>query len=250
MSGARSFCWTIGVLSALTLGVGCESARPAGPVFVTPSGISHALTHRASEPEKAVPLTRPSTVGQMPDISRTEAKKTVSYANYEAFASVGLLLDSLPSDLVMDVREPPIPANRGAGRAIEEQRNVILTAALYAARRTANNEYRLILGPGEGDRDGLKKPAFVLAVLSDVPDAGDFRYRLRLAREQFTRFFGADAPGDSYDIYEPPIPVKISGSLLYNLEGGANGPTGMRSTTSWRIQPVSAVQFEPSSAKR
>ena len=51
----------------------------------------------------------------------------------------------------------------------------------------------------------------------------------------------------SYIKFTPAIPVKVQGSLFYDIdhEPGVIGPTGFRPKTAWEIHPVTDIEFEP-----
>lgn len=44
-------------------------------------------------------------------------------------------------------------------------------------------------------------------------------------------------------LYEPPIPVLVTGPLVYDIEHrpGAVGPASVRPDTSWEIRPVESI---------
>ena len=72
----------------------------------------------------------------------------------------------------------------------------------------------------------------------------------RQARDDCKSFFSANLPGPTYDFYDPPIPVEISGSLFFDMShasGSKPGPNNLRSKipTIWEIHPNSKIVFEP-----
>lgn len=87
--------------------------------------------------------------------------------------------------------------------------------------------------------------------VSGLPAANSpFLTMLSAARNEFKAFFTANGnalPMSGYDKYDPPIPIKVTGSLFFDVDHvpPAVGPTGMKPLTAWEIHPVSDIQFEP-----
>jgi len=71
---------------------------------------------------------------------------------------------------------------------------------------------------------------------------------LKEARTAFKDFFRehGDQFGSSYKKFDPPIPVRVEGSLFFDLDhaAGVVGPQGMRPSTAWEIHPVTKIEFE------
>ena len=51
-----------------------------------------------------------------------------------------------------------------------------------------------------------------------------------------------------YVKFDPPIPVRVTGSLFWDIEHpppNTVGPTDRRPKTAWEIHPVTKIEFEP-----
>jgi hypothetical protein len=87
--------------------------------------------------------------------------------------------------------------------------------------------------------------------LSGLPPASSAAFaKLKAARDAFKAFFGGNLPGLAYDFYDPPIPVKIEGSLFWDAShatGSRPGPKSLKSRMPvvWEVHPVSKITFNP-----
>jgi hypothetical protein len=179
--------------------------------------------------------------------ARAAAKLSISTAAIEPFNDLKDLIDPLPSKSKMVHHHPPITTEADSGRVSEEERNVRVTAFLYAASRENDNDFHLIVG-----RDpSADPPLYMTMEVSGLPpsNASSFAH-LKAAREAYKGFFGADLPGASYDFYDPPIPVRVVGSLFFDMShatGRSPGPPSLHDDMPviWEVHPISDIVFEP-----
>jgi hypothetical protein len=175
-------------------------------------------------------------------VYRKQAKISVSTAPETNFSTVSDLLKSLPSDDSMRNHEPPI--DTASARVPEEDRNVAVSALLYAAKKQVSGDFDLLLG----DVGARESSGFIMAKVSGLPPAGHPAYEtLSAVRREWKRCFEGNLPGrGGYELYTPPIPIRISGSLLYegSYPPGVIGPAGHRPRTNWQIRPVTKIHFE------
>jgi hypothetical protein len=153
------------------------------------------------------------------------------------------LLNNLPAtDQQMLQHEPPITESATSGRVAEEQGNVTVQAYLYATKKEADNDYHLILGTSDQPESG----SYMTAEVSGLPDSGSARTRLQVPRDAFKAFFSSSPIGTAYKKFNPPIPLRVTGSLFFDIDhrAGAVGPTGFKPQTAWEIHPVTAIEFE------
>ncbi|TSE13524.1 hypothetical protein C1D09_003350 [Mesorhizobium intechi] len=180
--------------------------------------------------------------------ARKAAKLSISDAAAEVFDDVSNLIPTLPAKNSMKGHQPPITVEPSSGRVAEEDRNVQLRAFLYAASRETDNDFHLMIGrdPAAGG-----EAVYMTAEVSGLPTADSTSFaQLEAARDAFKSFFGAKLPGPSYDFYDPPIPIEISGSLFFDMShasGQGPGPETLRQhiPTIWEIHPISSIIFEP-----
>jgi hypothetical protein len=176
---------------------------------------------------------------------RKAAKTSISNGPTETFADLAALFDSglLLPDKQMTKHHPPISKVATSNRVDEEQHNVVVTAYLYASSKEPDNDFHCIFGAAPG------QPAQFLNVeITGLPLSGAAKAQLKTVRDKFKEFFGPDnLPGSGYSKFDPPIPVKIAGSIFFDIDhpAGVVGPTGLRPKTAWEIHPVTDIEFEP-----
>lgn len=127
------------------------------------------------------------------------------------------------------------------GQSGLEQRNVHVSAWIYAIKYETDNDWHLITGtdPNGGD------PHYVNAEVSGLPPrtAGSYATLLGV-RKSLAGILDDDLPGPgSYRKYDPPIAVAIEGSVFFDADhaAGAVGPGDMRPTTAWEIHPITSL---------
>jgi len=184
---------------------------------------------------------------QFKGTARKAAKLSIPKATVEKFNELRTLLNSLPADEDMSKHKPPIGVGAKSDRVAEEKRNVHLRAFLYAASRENDNDFHLIMG-----RDPSKTPEMYMTMeLSGLPPSSAKSHKkLKAARDSFKAFFAANLPGQTYDFYDPPIPVEIEGSLFFDMShsnGQRPGPPSLKSRmpTIWEVHPLSEIVLEP-----
>jgi len=179
--------------------------------------------------------------------ARKAAKLSIAQARTESFSDLKDLVASLPPDKAMINHKPRITTGATSKRVKEEQRNVRVSAFLYAASREADNDFHLIVG-----RNPKLTPALYMTMeLSGLPPTSSPAFAsLKAARDAFKNFFGANLPGSTYDFYDPPIPVTIEGSPFFDMThatGQRPGPPSLKSRmpTIWENHPVSLIKLGP-----
>jgi hypothetical protein len=179
--------------------------------------------------------------------ARKAAKLSISAAKTENFKDVKDLVKSLVPDSKMIAHKPKITTTATSGRVKEEERNVHVSAFLYAASREADNDFHLIIG-----RDPKAAPEMYMTMeLSGLPPATSPSFKqLNAARDAFKKFFktlaGGTLPVLTYDFYDPPIPVQIDGSLFFDMThatGSHPGPPSLKSRMPviWEVHPITKI---------
>lgn len=178
--------------------------------------------------------------------ARKAAKLSISTAKTENFKDVQDLVKSLTPDSKMIAHKPPIGTGATSNRVKEEQRNVHITAFMYAASREADNDFHLIIG-----RPPKATPEMYMTMeLSGLPPAGSpSLVQLKAARDAFKKFFkdiGGKLPGLTYDFYQPPVPVQIDGSLFFDMTHATSahpGPPSLKSRMPviWEVHPITKI---------
>ena len=255
----------LAILTVIAIADGCsrgKSNQPATPAtpstsnqpttFQSPGGKSYTVTQsgpRDSDEPVNIPTPLP---GERPSgdnfhgTARMAAKLSMATGTPQEFTDLGDLLDSLPSD--QNMRAMGIDSGPGSGRLPEELKLVTVTAFLFAISKESDNDFHCIFGraPNQTER-------FMNVEVSALPPPNSpFFLLIKSARDQFKQFFSGGnnvLPSSGYEKFDPPIPVKLTGSLFFDVDHvpPAVGPTGMKPQTAWEIHPVKEIIFEPQS---
>jgi hypothetical protein len=231
--------------------VGTAAAGTPIAPLQSPSGKTYARLHTPKsdnlEPVSipVVPAGAAPNVDNFNGTARKAAKLSIATGTVESFTDLGDVLDSVIPDATM--RGKNISKTADSGRlSPEEERVVTVTAFLYASSKESDNDFHCIMG-----RDPSQPARYMNVEVSALPPSGSASLAvIRAARNQFKVFFttnGDGLPTAGYDKFNPPIPVKITGSLFFDVDHvpPAVGPTGMKPKSAWEIHPVSDLQFEP-----
>jgi hypothetical protein len=179
--------------------------------------------------------------------ARKAAKLSISAAKIEKFKDVTALIKSLTADAKMIAHKPKITTAETSKRVKEEDRNIHVTAFLYAASREADNDFHLIIG-----RDPKATPeTYMTMELSGLPPKSSLSFAtLKATRDAFKEFFkkktGGKLPGLTYDFYQPPIAVQIDGSLFFDITHAKPphpGPPSLKNKmpTIWEVHPITKI---------
>jgi hypothetical protein len=165
-------------------------------------------------------------------------------AKVEEFATVAALVNNLLSNFPdKDMKSMGIEKSTDT-RKKPENRNVSVTGFIHAFKKEGDNDYHVILGDGPN----AKTKVYLNVEVSGIPVGGTAANRKRLiaVREQFKAAFKLGRTGpDSYKRPHEPIPVRISGSLFWDVDHkpGEVGPDDLKPKSSWEIHPVSELEF-------
>ena len=179
--------------------------------------------------------------------ARKAAKLSIADAPTKTFKDLKNLVKTLTPHDDMKNHVPKIKTTATSNRVEEEKRNVRIKVFLYAASREDDNDFHLILGRSPDSSPEL----YMTMELSGLPTASSASFaKLKAARDAFKAFFNEDLPGLSYDFYDPPIPVRIEGSLFWDAShssGQRPGPKSLKSRmpTVWEVHPITKIVFNP-----
>jgi hypothetical protein len=182
---------------------------------------------------------------------RKASKLSIATGKMEKFGDLQALIQSLAPESEMVNHKPKISITATSGRVSEENRNVQVTAYIYAASKESDNDFHLIIG-----RDPKATPEMYMTMeLSGLPPSASHSFgQLNTARDTFKKFYadnlGGTLPGAGYDFPDPPIPVQIEGSLFFDMthaKGSRPGPKSLKSRMPviWEVHPITKITFEP-----
>ncbi len=171
---------------------------------------------------------------------RRVAKTVILDGEPKAFASVLSLRNSLPKDSEMMALE--IGKGPNVDRVEQEKKNVTVTAYIFAFRKESDNDYHVIIGDASGT------PNTRYLEVSGIPVGGtdDNRSQLWDVRKAFKQSFDLGDQGpDAYFRPHQPVPVRITGSLFWDVEHWPKtvGPNEFAPKTAWEIHPISKIEF-------
>lgn len=175
--------------------------------------------------------------------ARKAAKLSIAQAKVENFSDVSKLIASLtPLDQMIKLK---IPTTQNSNRVQQEKRNVHVTAFLFAASAEADNDFHLIVGLDPATKQEMYMTMEISGLPTDPKNPA--LPALTAARNAYKKFFGTkNLPGAGYHFYQPPIPVRIDGSLFFDAThstGQAPGPPSLKSRmpTIWEVHPISNI---------
>lgn len=195
--------------------------------------------------------------------ARPESDRYLGEMRAEAKTSLGNTVrhlheqDSIAEFLPLWLAEHPDAKMHNAGLTEKSPRceaetyeATILEAYLWCCRHENDNDYHLILG----DRYG--NGPFMTAEVGGLPDPGKeelsthrSQYNdLKAARDKFKSYFGEHLPGKTWEVFETPLKLKISGMLFFDIDHGIGvaGTGRYRPQTCWELHPVTWIEFEGS----
>ena len=159
-----------------------------------------------------------------------------TFNTFDDFYNSGLIV----RDATMLARH--ISKDPESPRVAEETINVdIKEAYIYGIYREDDNDYHMIIGNGEV---GANMHLFN-AEISAFPEEDDAS-SLHTVRNRIINMFGDLSCGDdSYKPVEELIPIRIKGSLFFDVDhpAGRVGFGVYKPRTAWEIHPVTLIQF-------
>jgi hypothetical protein len=180
---------------------------------------------------------------QFTGTARRLAKTTIFDGDAQDFDAVAALLDSLPANQTM--KDKGISSGPDSDRVDEEKKNVRVRAFIYAFKKEADHDYHVLVGDAPDTAD----LGYLNVEVSGIPIAGteDNRTKLLGVRNEFkTKFQLGDTGPSAYHLCQPPVPVRITGSLFWDVDHQTPpyvGPQNLKPKTAWEIHPISVLEF-------
>jgi hypothetical protein len=198
-------------------------------------------------PEITEARRRPSDGEHFAGTARKAAKTSFARGAPRAFGSPGAVLDSIfrgedprTNDSTMRGK-----LNESSPRSPEEERNVTVTAFLYATKKETDDDFHVLIGDNPNGGDGR----FMTAEVSGLPAPDNATTpQFEHVRNQFKEFFrttGQELPGSNYRIFSDPVPVTITGSIFFDVDhtiGEVHSRNAVPESV-WEVHPVSNLVF-------
>ena len=196
----------------------------------------------------AAPKTMSAAGDNFAGTDRKVAKLSVSKKTVVKMQDLKDIIDSLPGESAMKAQH--ISKDKNSGRVPDEDRNVRVTAWLYAASRENDNDFHLIIGRDPSDPNPTQEMYMTMEVSGLPPKTASSYKAIKKARDAYTTFFAGNLPGVGYDFPDPPVKLEIGGSLFFDvthLTAGRPGPKDLRPhmPVLWEVHPVTFLKFEP-----
>ncbi len=179
---------------------------------------------------------------------RPEAKTSYAIRKNEKLTYVDTLMSSLPTDMQMTQQHYELVAKdknsqNHQPRVDLETRNVTVKTWLYWVGQQTDNDYHLILG----DTSELTSTTvFMNGEVSGLPPARPSQPPFMDLRRKLRQLIADNA--NKKGAFNPPVPIQITGSLLWDGEHrnphnvGPKKPVDIRPTKAWEIHPISDLK--------
>jgi hypothetical protein len=177
--------------------------------------------------------------------ARRIAKTTIFDAQPQPVTLDALLDELVPTNDAM--RGMHISSAPTSNRVDKEKRNVTVSGYVYAYKKESDNDYHVIFGTMPTDGSPAR---YMNTEVSGIPIGGtdENRKTLWAVRKAFEGKFELNGGWHGgYDFPDPPVPVRITGSLFWDVDHQNEfvGPGSNKPETAWEIHPISAIEFLP-----
>jgi hypothetical protein len=134
-------------------------------------------------------------------------------------------------------------------RTTNEEHNYTLTnVRIYAIKREEDEDFHMIVGPADVQNQG----DLINVEISGLPKSTAPGFKtIKKVRKQFSdELTGiekiAGSKWSNYIFFPDGIPVKITGSLFYDVDHRSEkvGPSGVQPPTCMELHPVTDIQFD------
>lgn len=174
---------------------------------------------------------------------REAAKTSFADAPVESLASLDAVFNPLPSDAGMEKDFPKLKPAGGvnaAPRIALEKRNVKVRAWIYWVVPEDDHDFHVILG---STPEWTTATVFMNSEVSGVPAANPTKSPFPQRRKDLRAIRASHPNVDG--LFNPPVPVFVTGSLLWDGEHTGRkrvGTDGLKSTKAWEIHPIKELK--------
>jgi hypothetical protein len=207
------------------------------------AGTLQVIHGEAATPPKLFALKAGPHAAATPDIFpptsfRATAKTSFAAGTLETFATLDSLFAPLPKDSKMTQQFPALVGGTGnnSPRVVPEKRSVKVLAFIYWVNNEADQDFHVVLG---STSQFTTATIFMNSEVSGLPKAHPTQSPFPQDRAVI-RAILAKHP-NANGLFVTPIPVTVSGSLLWDGEHrfpNNVGPKKLRPTKAWEIHPI------------
>ncbi|MGI9087143.1 MAG: hypothetical protein ACR2HH_05295 [Chthoniobacterales bacterium] len=167
---------------------------------------------------------------------RESAKTSFASGATHSYKTVSNLLAPLPSDPQMAQQFPELLKVSDIPRIALETRNVKIPAWIYWFASEGDNDFHIILG---STAQLTSATIFMNSEISALPGDDPARLPFAQRRRDFRAIMAKNR--NVGGLFDPPVAVRVSGSLLWDAEHRAPkavGPKGLQPAKAWEIHPI------------
>jgi hypothetical protein len=169
---------------------------------------------------------------------RAQAKTSFARATLERFADIEDLFGPLPSDNQMANDYPELLKRKDnlSPRIPLEKRNVKVAAWIYWVVPEGDHDFHVIIG---NTPQLTSATVFMNSEVSGLPEANPSKTPFPQRRKDI-RAILVNHPNES-GLFNPPVPVDVTGSLLWDGEHRAPNNVGtaeLKPKKAWEIHPI------------
>ena len=179
---------------------------------------------------------------------RPEAKTSYATRKTEKLTQVDTLMGSLPADMQMTQMHHELVTKDKNHQNHEpridlETRNVTVKAWLYWVGHQTDKDFHLVLG---NTSELTSTTVFMNSEVSGLPPARPTQPPFTDLRRKLRQLIAHN--GNKNGAFATPVPVQITGSLLWDGEHrnpnnvGPKKPVDIRPTKAWEIHPISDLK--------
>ncbi|MEY2489815.1 MAG: hypothetical protein QOC70_1757 [Verrucomicrobiota bacterium] len=169
-------------------------------------------------------------------VYRKTAKTSFSSGAVKSVATLDSLLGPLPQDSTMSQQFPTLLVKADTARIASEKRTVKVPAFIYWVASESDRDFHVILG---STAQLTSATIFMNSEVSGLPPAHPTLSPFPQRRTDIRNILANHQ--NINGLFKPPVPVFVTGSLLWDGEHrfpNNVGPESLRPTKAWEIHPI------------
>jgi hypothetical protein len=173
-----------------------------------------------------------------PNAYRSGAKTSFAAGRAHTFSTLDRLFNPLPTDAKMtgDFPALAVKTHNNSARIDLETRNVKVKAWVYWVGRETDHDFHVLLG---STAQLTSTTIFMNSEVSGLPRANPTKSPFAQCRATIRAILATHH--NLNGLFDPPVPVTVRGSLLWDGEHrfpNTVGPEGLQPMKAWEIHPI------------